>query len=213
MAEWQSELPRVLSYWVQRHSLSILRYRLFASWGKPVCILSFSGYKHSANRVSYYWCDSFQRLLDLRSLKLRYSTEAVHSIYLKILVNYFQLVFLVTEFRLNWPGPVLKLLDAQNSTGGVTQQIYSIDCLLAENTDTSEIFFEKQVFMALLPLGVIVGVVLFWLVRAVISRKAEYMHREMTASIVIAFFFIHPTLTIPCSLCSAALRWVRGSAD
>lgn len=122
--------------------------------------------------------------------------KAVHSIYLKILVNYFQLVFLVTEFRLNWPGPVLKLLDAQNSTGGVTRQLYSIDCFLAENADSSEIFFQKQVFLALLPLGMVMAVVLFWTVRASIAWKVEFMRREMTASIVIAFFFIHPTLTI-----------------
>ena len=55
------------------------------------------------------------------ALKNATKPTAIHSIYLKILTNYLQLVFLVTEFRLSWPQPVLDLFAAQESSGGVTE--------------------------------------------------------------------------------------------
>jgi len=120
---------------------------------------------------------------------------AIHSIYLKILTNYLQLVFLVTEFRLSWPQPVLDLFSAQESSGGVTEQLYSIECFLSGNGDASKVYFEKMIFMALLPAAISVAVVLFWGIVTLKTGKLKYLRQELAASLVIAFFFIHPTLT------------------
>ena len=120
---------------------------------------------------------------------------AIHSIYLKILTNYLQLVFLVTEFRLNWPEPITGLFSAQENTGGVTEQLYSIDCFLSGNEDASKVYFQKMVFLTVLPACIAICIVFFWAIVTAKTGKLQYMRRELAASLVIAFFFIHPTLT------------------
>jgi hypothetical protein len=120
---------------------------------------------------------------------------AIHSIYLKILTNYLQLVFLVTEFRLDWPQPVTDLFSAQESSGGVTEQLYSIDCFLSDNEDASKVYFKKIVFLAVLPLCIAVCIVCFWAIVTIKTKKIQYMRRQLAASLIIAFFFIHPTLS------------------
>lgn len=95
------------------------------------------------------------------ALKNATRSAAIHSIYLKILTNYLQLVFLLTEYRLSWPQHVLDLFAAQESSGGVSEQLYSIDCFLSDNEYTSKIYFKKMAFMALLPAGIAAAIVLF----------------------------------------------------
>ena len=156
----------------------------------------------------------FNAYLIYSTMKSANKPKFLHTIYLKILVNYFQLVYLVTQFRLNWPDPVLQLLHAQNNTGGVAQHIYSIDCFLSNNQNSSDVFYIKQIFMAVLPFGVFLLIMLFWVVRAWMTGQFRYLNREMTASLVIAFFFLHPTLTtslfsvFSCTKVSAGQYWL-----
>ena len=127
------------------------------------------------------------------TLRSSLGPKAIHSILIKILVNYFQLVFLVTQFKLNWPGPVNDLFNAQQEAGGATAQAYSFDCLL-QNGSNENPFFTKLIFMSVLPLPLLVIVGLVWLCIALKSRKMIYIHRECKATFVILYFLILPDL-------------------
>ena len=52
-----------------------------------------------------------------------------------------------------------------------------------------------MVFMAILPAGIGIAILLFFLFLSLKTKKWIYMRRELFASLVIAFFFIHPTLS------------------
>ena len=43
------------------------------------------------------------------SLMSAMKPKALHTVYFRILINYLQLVVLVTSFQLSWPGLVLEL--------------------------------------------------------------------------------------------------------
>ena len=128
------------------------------------------------------------------TLKSATKATALHSIYLKILMNYLQLVVLVTEFRLEWPDPVLQLFSTQQQAGEVVQQAYSFDCLLYESYSHEDAYYYKVAFTAVLPIGLVLVITALWGALALWKHKPVYMSREYAATLVIVFFMIHPNL-------------------
>jgi len=133
-------------------------------------------------------------LLVWSTLRSAHRPAALHSIYLKILMNYLQLVLLTADFKLNWPEIVQQLFEVQNSAGGVTEQAFSVDCFLADNQSTSSSYYRKMTIMVILPIALVLLSVLFWTVIAIKKREKRLLTRELAATIVILFFLIHPNL-------------------
>ena len=51
---------------------------------------------------------------------------ALHSIYIKIFLNYLQVIMIMLSFQLNWPELVKKFLSYQEATGSVTGRVFTI---------------------------------------------------------------------------------------
>ena len=60
------------------------------------------------------------------------------SIYIKIFVNYLQVIMIMISFKLNWPNIVQEFLTYQEIAGSAAGRLFTIDCLLSEivNLDT-----------------------------------------------------------------------------
>ena len=119
---------------------------------------------------------------------------AIHSIYLKILMNYLQLVLLTADFKLNWPEPVLELFDAQSTVGGVSEQAFSVDCFLATEGTAADAYYRKMLIVVLIPIVLILLATLFWSLLALKNCSKLILTRQLPATIVILFFLIHPNL-------------------
>ena len=52
---------------------------------------------------------------------------ALHSIYIKIFVNYLQIIMIMLSFKLNWPNLVHDFLSYQELAGSVAGRIFTID--------------------------------------------------------------------------------------
>lgn len=88
------------------------------------------------------------------TLKSAYEVKSVNSIYIKVLLNYIQLVSLTSKFRLSWPDEVDSLLATQGQAGEVSSQLFSIDCFLIDDDDKDsykKIYFQKLVILAFIP--------------------------------------------------------------
>jgi hypothetical protein len=68
------------------------------------------------------------------SLNSAIRPKALHSIYIKIFINYLQLVTLMASFNLEWPDFVLDLFVVQEKAGTATEQLYNLDCYLSNNS-------------------------------------------------------------------------------
>lgn len=119
--------------------------------------------------------------------------KALHSIYLKIFMNYLQLVMLTASFNLSWPAFVLKLFSAQESTGALTEQVFSIDCFI-NSTSSAEVFMDKLLLMAFVPLILLLAAVIVWVTVSILKRSCRYMKNELTATCIILFFISHPSI-------------------
>jgi hypothetical protein len=133
-------------------------------------------------------------LLVWSTLRSAHRPAALHSIYLKILMNYLQLVLLTADYKLNWPDLVQQLFSVQSSAGGVTEQAFSVDCFLADNKSTSDSYYRKMTIIVLLPIALVLLSVLFWTIIAIKRKNMKLLTRELAATIVILFFLIHPNL-------------------
>lgn len=122
--------------------------------------------------------------------------RSYYSIFIKILLNYLQLVMLTASFQLHWPTYVQELFKVQQSAGSVTEQIFSIDCFLDNSaTDTqARTVRSKLIMLSLLPILLLAGSLLLWLAFAVILRKLSYLKNELATTMVVLFFLIHPSL-------------------
>ena len=132
-------------------------------------------------------------VLVLTSIKSAYKEKAQHSLLLKILMNYFQLVMLMGAYNLNWSKLTKKLLDIQDSAGGFAEQILYFDCLI-DNYNENDDFYSKLIRMALLPLGLLILSSVLWAIYACVKRSTSILKNEMVGSATILFFLVHPSV-------------------
>ena len=87
-----------------------------------------------------------------------------HSVGIRIVSSFMQIAGLLNNFRLDLPDAVVSLVTAQSSLSGVGGAVISFNCLMP-TTRGSELFMVKIItVVVLLPLTLMAGVVLFWLV-------------------------------------------------
>lgn len=130
------------------------------------------------------------------ALKSNIGVTDVLSIYIKTIIIYFQQVSLITEFKLSWPKPVKDLLQSQGLVGGATTQLYSVDCLLSDEIESSALVFQKQIYIAMMPICMLVGVTIFWLFYAAVTRRRNILRRKLPVSVIIIYFLFYHTLAI-----------------
>lgn len=131
------------------------------------------------------------------TLRTAFSPKAITSIYIKIFTNYLQLVFLTTQFKLEWPSYVLEIFNVQKSASSVSEQIFSVDCYISKdgNSEAStDTYYTKLVFLALLPFIIFIVSLIFWIGICFVKDTWCYLKREMLTTVVVLFFIVYPTI-------------------
>ena len=87
------------------------------------------------------------------TLQSAFSPKSLYSIYIKIFTNYLQIVFLTTQFNLEWPSYVIQLFTVQKSAATASDQIFSLDCYFTNDktVDSETLYYNKIILAALLP--------------------------------------------------------------
>jgi hypothetical protein len=131
-------------------------------------------------------------LLVRSTLRSSRRTADLKSVYLKIFLNYLQLATLTASFNLSWPSFVTELLSVEDKSGDVTEQALSIDCFIQEQQEKPE--FIKLITMAVVPFTVIVVSCLVWGVVALYRRSFANVRNELTTTLLVLLFMIHPNV-------------------
>ena len=63
------------------------------------------------------------------------------TIYLKIFVNYLQVISLSKGYNLNWPGELVTVFKVQGQAGQIAQQILALDCFISSKIKKKEVIF------------------------------------------------------------------------
>jgi hypothetical protein len=156
------------------------------------------------------------------TLKSAHNTEALHPIYIKIFLNYLQLVMLTTSINFNWAEISKDFISIQQFVGSISEQIFSYDCLLSDYHNTlspQDIYFLKQVFIVLLPIIIICIAIIIFGTLAMAHFTSKYIKDDLIATVIILLFLIHPNIvehlfsTFSCTELEPGEYWIRKNYD
>jgi len=93
-------------------------------------------------------------LIVATAIRSAYQSSSYFSIYIKVLLNYLQLVMLTSSLNLSWPSYMLQLVKTQQTVGNVTDQVFSIDCFFDNSSpdDQANAVRSKILLLSFLPL-------------------------------------------------------------
>lgn len=128
------------------------------------------------------------------TLKSAAKPKELHSVYIKILTNYLQLVLLVSSFNLNWPSLVKSLLSTQETAGSATEQLFSFDCYLDGNFTGTDVFYQKLVIVGVLPVVIVVLAVMYWGPVALCRQNSNVLKSQLVSTIIVLLFLAHPSI-------------------
>eukprot|EP01017_Pseudomicrothorax_dubius_P009638 TRINITY_DN13312_c0_g1_i2.p1 TRINITY_DN13312_c0_g1~~TRINITY_DN13312_c0_g1_i2.p1 ORF type:complete len:613 (+),score=137.48 TRINITY_DN13312_c0_g1_i2:214-2052(+) len=143
------------------------------------------------------------------ALKAKQSTSSggskKMSIMIKILMNYFQLVSIVSSFSFQWPDQVKSAFKINNQIASSTTQIFSMDCIFQTTlsnsyTKSQRPFFIKLALIAACPILLALLASVVWIVYFLVryrSRVCEFkdnMKTNIVTSIVILLFMVHTSI-------------------
>ena len=133
------------------------------------------------------------------SVKAAFFPKSLFSIYIKILTNYLQLMFLTAQFEFNWPSYVLQLLSSQKLVITSADSIFSIDCYLASSTNSAtDSYYYKLILLSIMPLIVFAVAFVIWLGICLTKETWSYLKRELLLTMIIGFFLVYPNISIAC---------------
>ena len=103
------------------------------------------------------------------------------SVYMKILMNHFQLILLVSSFNFKWPAQLEKFFSSSSTVSSASTQIISVDCFLTSaknivnlDQDYFSTFFVKLMIFALMPFLIAIASYGFWAVNKCIKKMDAF---------------------------------------
>jgi hypothetical protein len=132
-------------------------------------------------------------LLVKTTLKSAFTLKSIHSIYIKILINYIQLIFITTQINILWPTYLDSAVLLQRSAATLSERLFSLDCYLSTGSNVSSYYY-KLILFALAPLVIFFASSVFWTGFGFYRESNVYMKRENFTSIIVLFFLIYPNI-------------------
>ncbi|TNV88247.1 hypothetical protein FGO68_gene13755 [Halteria grandinella] len=121
------------------------------------------------------------------------------SVYMKILMNHFQLILLVSSFNFQWPEQLESFFKQTGTVSEAGTQVVSVDCFLnskssigLDNINYFYTFFVKLLIFALIPFILLAASYGFWALRTLSTHRFE--RAKAISTLVISLFIIHPNI-------------------
>ncbi|CAG9321390.1 unnamed protein product [Blepharisma stoltei] len=131
-------------------------------------------------------------IMVLTTIKSAFKPKKLTSIYIKIMLNYLQMVILTSTFKLNWPSEVLEIFQVQSSTDYVYQQLYSFECLLQEESSRDLLYYKSLILISLLPLFMAILALIIWIIIKFKQKSFKNFWDDYCSTCIILLFLVHP---------------------
>lgn len=115
------------------------------------------------------------------------------AIYVKILMNYTQMMIIAASLNMRWPSYTSSFLNAQIMVGNAAEQVFSVDCLL-QKVYSEQLLFVKVTITSILPVALMALGVLTWLLIA-ICKPISLFKEKLVSTFVMILFILHTTIT------------------
>ena len=108
------------------------------------------------------------------------------SIYLKILINFLQLLYIVSRFNIKWPEYIKMLFQIELFPVSSMDQFFSLDCFLSEFT--SELYYTKLVSTTLFPLLQALVSLAIWVLIGFKRKDMTVLRNQLITTFLVLFF-------------------------
>ncbi|GMH32199.1 hypothetical protein BSKO_00033 [Bryopsis sp. KO-2023] len=124
-----------------------------------------------------------------------------HSTVIKIMVSYLQVVSLVKEVDLNWPGFLAKYFSASSQASAALGQMVSIDCSLSKGN--FPISIQRTLIFVFMPVYLTAAAAIFWWFAFFLygrrkdksARLGEWFKSRFIVTVISIIFFTYPGIT------------------
>jgi len=113
------------------------------------------------------------------------------SIFLKIMLNYMQMIMVASSLNINWPNFVAKFLRGQQQAGNAADQLMSIECILKQMSK-GNVYYSNLAVYVVTPGAMMVLCLVFWVCA---SWKVERASQKLIATLILVIFVLHTSLT------------------
>jgi hypothetical protein len=127
----------------------------------------------------------------------------------KITLNHLQVAALAQSFPLRWPSDLQWMFEMQGAISTLGDHLINPDCAVVSDSE-AQMFYDKQLGFACVPLFTVVFGFLFWYLRGKISKEPFFRKRKTRSSttpkdkfvvtICVVLYLLYPTL------CQSAFR-------
>ena len=115
------------------------------------------------------------------------------SVYMKILLNYFQMVSFIKSLDVKWPFYADEYLKSVAFINSVSSSIVSIDCLVNQYDIEGEIIHLKAAFSSFLPFFLLFIVLVIMIFQMKFLQKKNNFNKILLSFFVISIF-LHPNI-------------------
>ena len=114
------------------------------------------------------------------------------SVYLKILLNYLQMISIIQSLDLKWPFYVRSYLNVYSNFGGVSTQILSFDCLLQDHNIETESIYIQTILAVGLPFAIFL--ISIFVLALIYWRKKKTQKIRFIVVVIVVSIFLQPSI-------------------
>lgn len=115
------------------------------------------------------------------------------SIYMKILLNYLQMITIIQGFELKWPFYVRNYLNAFSTVGGgISTQVISIDCLLHDYNLDIVALYGQTLILSVLPFVIYIAAAVVLLMISIFKKKNQGI--RFVVVVIVVSVFLQPSI-------------------
>lgn len=114
------------------------------------------------------------------------------SVYMKIFLNYSQMISIIQSFDLKWPFEIKDLFNVYSNAGGVSANVVSVDCLVQDADIRTEPIYIQTFLFNLVP--VLAFVIAFFILTIVYYMKQKSQKIRFVVVVIVTCIFLQPTL-------------------
>lgn len=114
------------------------------------------------------------------------------SVYLKIMLNYLQMVSFIKSLNVKWPFYADNYLNSMSFLNSVSTSFVNVECLVYQYNINGEILHLKAVFSSLLPFCLFFIVILIMIFQRMFLRKSNF--KKLWLAFFVISAFMHPDI-------------------
>ena len=108
------------------------------------------------------------------------------SIYIKIWINYSQMILIIQNINLKWPYYVGNYMKVNGNMGNISTQILSLDCLISDYNLNINAVYLKSITTIIIYVFILSGSGVFFLINKFIFRRNNQFNKYIILIIVLS---------------------------